>query len=177
MPISCAQWLTVTLFGFKIPMRNNSFVKVTDIPIAEEDNGAHGFLCRIKGRDRVFIKLRNRIGVEYDGKIIPMTAVNTLNNIPLGWHCGHSGAWSYSLDIDNNERYLHHVGQSYALLHQRESRTRGGRHRLKASQGCADNGVNGCNLVLHLEHLDVLLVDHLVDNFRSGGNGVTRKEF
>ena len=82
VPIPGAQWLTVTLFDLKIPMRHNSFVKVADIPIAEEDNGAQGFLCRIKGRDRVFIKFRNRIGVEYDGKVIPMTAVNTLNNVP-----------------------------------------------------------------------------------------------
>src|SRR3972149_502051 len=177
MPIPGAQWLTVTLFDIKIPMRNNSFVKVADIPIAEEDNGAHGFLCRIKGRDRVFIKLRNRIRVEYDGKVVTMTAVNTLNDIPLCRHSRHTGAGSYPLNVNDNERHLHHVGQSYALLHQRESRARCGRHRLEASQGCADNGVKGCNLVLPLEHLDVLLVDHLVDNFRSGGNGVTRKEF
>src|SRR3972149_8965324 len=101
-------------------MRNNSFVKVADISITEKDNGAQGFLCRIKGRDCVFIKLRNRIRVEYDGKVIPMTAVNTLNDISLCRHSRHTGAGSHPLKINDNERYFHHVGQSYALLHQRE---------------------------------------------------------
>src|SRR5574342_1318805 len=118
MPISGAQWLTVTLFDIKIPVGNHRFVKVADIPVAEEDNGAHGFLCRIKGIDREFIKFKNRIGVEYDGKIIPMTAVNTLNNVPLCRQGGHTGAGSYPLNVDDNERHFHHVGQSYALLHQ-----------------------------------------------------------
>src|SRR3990167_3046402 len=122
MPIPGAQWLAVTLFGLKISMRNNSFVKVADISIAEEDNGAHGFLRRIKGCNRIFIKFRNRIGIEYYGKVIPMTAVNTLNDIPLCWQSGHTGAGSYPLNVNDNERHLHHMCQSYALLHQGETR-------------------------------------------------------
>ena len=84
-----------------------------------------------------------------------MAAVGGLEDIALGRQRRHARARPDALDVDDDERDLHHVGQADAFLLERHPRPGGAGHRLPAGQARSDGHVDGGDLVLGVDEGDL----------------------
>jgi len=82
-------------------------------------------------------------------------------------------------NVDNDQRRLGDDGVANALLHQGEARTGRGRHGTRAAPACADDRVDGGELIFHLhEHAagGKHFIRQVFGNFRCRGDRIACHE-
>ena len=112
------------------------------------------------------------------GHVLGEAHNRTVTEADIVAFAGLSGDYN-PLHVNEDARGLRHSGVADMLHHEREARAAGGREGLGAGPGCADDGRDRRDFILHLdEHAPNArhLARHDLHDFRTGRDGITREE-
>jgi hypothetical protein len=127
------------------------FPDVADDLIRKDDDGNPEPLREVEGLDRMIEHLLGCGRTEHNERVVPVGTVTRLVEITLGRRGGLTRCRPPPHHVDDDARGLHCHGQTDRFLHEAETRTARGGHRLRAAPGGPDNRHKRRDFILHLQ--------------------------